>query len=113
MAQKITRDILESYINCRTKGYLKLTGQEGTRCDYEVLMAETRAEVRLAAIDRILAKHPGDEVARNIPMTTADLKKGPLFVLDAILEDESLSLTFDGLKRVDQGCQGQVFRFGL
>jgi len=51
MATKITRDVLESFLHCKTKGYLKLTGQQGTRCDYEVLMAEMRAEVRLAAID--------------------------------------------------------------
>ena len=66
-----------------------------------MLITETRAEVRVAALDKILAKHPGDEVARKIPLTTAALKKGPLFVLDGMLEDESLSLVFDGLKRVD------------
>ena len=81
MATKITRDVLESYLHCKTKGYLKLTGQQGTKCDYEVLMAEQRAEVRLAAIDRIVGKHPGDEVARNIPLTAGALKKGPLYVL--------------------------------
>ena len=101
MATKITRDVLESYLHCKTKGYLKLAGQEGTKCDYEVLMAEMRAEVRLVAIERIMAKPPGDEVARNIPLTVAALKKGPLFVLDGTLEDDSLSLVFDGLKKVE------------
>lgn len=27
MAAKITRDILESYLHCKYKGHLKLTGQ--------------------------------------------------------------------------------------
>lgn len=45
MAAKITRDILESYLNCRLKGHLKLTGQQGTKCDYEILRTEMRAEV--------------------------------------------------------------------
>ena len=40
-------------------------------------------------------------MARDIPLTAAALQAGPPFVLDATLEDERLSLGFDGLKRVD------------
>ena len=31
MATKITRDIIESYLNCKYKGHLKLTGESGTQ----------------------------------------------------------------------------------
>jgi hypothetical protein len=34
MATKITRDIIESYLNCKYKGHLKLAGQQGTQSDY-------------------------------------------------------------------------------
>jgi hypothetical protein len=34
MATKITRDVIESYLNCKYKGHLKLAGQQGTRSDY-------------------------------------------------------------------------------
>lgn len=101
MAAKITRDILESYLPCKYKSYLKLTGQQGTKSDYETLLTEMRAEVRLAAIDKILARHPGEEIPRNIPLTTSALKKGASFILDATLEDDLVSLHFDGLKKVD------------
>ena len=101
MAAKITRDILESYLHCKYKGHLKLTGQQGIKCDYETLLTETRAEVRLAAIDKILARHPGEEIPRNIPLTTSALKQGASFLLDATLEDDLVSLDFDGLKKVD------------
>ncbi len=40
MAPKITRDVLESYLYCKTKGYLKLTGEQGTKCDYNEMMGE-------------------------------------------------------------------------
>ena len=40
-------------------------------------------------------------MARDIPLTAAALRAGPSFVLDATLEDDLLSLGFDGLKRVD------------
>jgi hypothetical protein len=46
MEAKITRDVLESYLNCKYKGHLKLTGQRGVKCDYETLLMERRAEVR-------------------------------------------------------------------
>lgn len=101
MATRITRDVLESYLHCKFKGYLKNAGQQGTKCDFEAMLAELRAEVRLKAIDTIIGCHPGDEVVRNIPLTTASLKMGSQYILDGMLEDDALSLHFDGLKRVE------------
>ena len=101
MAAKITRDILESYLHCKLKGYLKLTGQQGTKSDYETLLTEMRAGVRLAAIDKILTLHPGEVITRNIPLTTSALKQGGSYLLDATLEDDLVSLAFAGLKKVD------------
>src|SRR6516164_8637154 len=98
MATKITREVLESYLDCKYKGHLKLAGQVGTKTDYEILLTEKKAEVRLAAIEKILAEHPADKVATNIPLTAASLRQGLLFVFDAILEDDSVCLSFDGLK---------------
>src|ERR1700723_2912199 len=99
MATKITNDVLESYFHCKFKGYLKCAGQQGTKCDFEAMFTELRTEVRLKAIDAIIACYPGDQVARNIPLTTAGLKHGPQYILDGILEDDTLALHFDGLKR--------------
>src|SRR3954454_12716640 len=102
MPAKITREVLESYLSCKYKGYLKLTGQQGTKSDYETLLTEMRSEVRLAAIDKILASHPDEEVPRSIPLTTSALKEGSSFILDATLEDDLFSLEIgDGLKKVD------------
>jgi predicted RecB family nuclease len=101
MAMKITSDVLESYLHCKFKGYLKLAGQQGTKCDFEAMLTELRAEVRLKAIDAIIARRSVDQIARDIPLTTANLKRGPQYILDGTLEDEALSLHFDGLKRTD------------
>src|ERR1700683_1808209 len=101
MTTKITREVLESYLNCKYKGHLKLSGQEGTKTDYETMLTEMRAQVRLAAIDKILARHPGEDIPRNIPLTAAALKQGAPFLLDATLDDDLISLTFDGLKKGD------------
>jgi predicted RecB family nuclease len=100
MPTKITSDVLQSYLHCKFKGYLKLAAQQGSACDFEAMLAGLRAEVRLKAIDTIIARHPGDQVARNIPLTTAGLKRGPQYILDGTLEDDALALHFDGLKRM-------------
>ena len=100
MATKITRDVLESYLNCKTKAHLKLAGHQGSMSDYQGLLVASRQEVRQKALGKILAKHPEAEVARDILLTAAALRAGPSFVLDAALEDDLLSLRFDGLKRV-------------
>src|SRR5262249_8630096 len=89
MAAKITRDALEGYLNCKYKGHLKLAGEHGTQSDYEALLADQRDAVRLAALDKILARHPEDQVARQAPLSPGTLKRGPLYLLDATLEDES------------------------
>ena len=34
---KITNEILEGYLNCKTKGHLKLAGESGTKSDYEAM----------------------------------------------------------------------------
>ena len=59
MATKITSDVLESYLHCKFKGHLKLAGQQGMKCDFEAILTGLRAEVRLKAIDAIIAHHPG------------------------------------------------------
>jgi len=98
---KITRDVLESYLNCKYKGHLKLSRQQGTKSDYEILLTEIRAEVRLAAINKITTQNADEEIPRNIPLTASALKHGASFILDAILEDDLVALELDGLKKVD------------
>src|SRR5215472_8336508 len=101
MATKITREILESYLSCKTKAHLKLAGQPGSRSDYEEMLAAIRVEVRQMAIGKILARYSEEEIARDIPLTAVALRPGPSYVLGATLEDDRLSLGFDGLKQVN------------
>jgi predicted RecB family nuclease len=101
MAAKITCDVLESYLHCKFKGYLKLTGQQGTKCDFKTMLTELRSDVRLKSIDTIIARNPGDKVVKRIFITTASLKRGPQYILDGVVEDAALALHFDGLKRIE------------
>ena len=52
MPTKIARDVLESYLNCKYKGHLKLTGQQGTKSDYENLLTELRGRPETSCLIR-------------------------------------------------------------
>jgi predicted RecB family nuclease len=100
MTVRITRDIIESYLCCKYKGHLKLAGQQGTKSDYELLLSESGEELRKRATDGILARYSADGAERNIFLTTGALKRGAAFLLNVALEDDALSVAFDGLVRV-------------
>ena len=108
---KITRDIIEAYIACKTKAHLKLTGQHGIVSDYEGFLLQTRQGVQEQAISKIVEMNPDNEVVRGITLTAAALRSGPSFVLDAILEDDLMRLRYDGLKRVDEPSKLGNFRY--
>jgi predicted RecB family nuclease len=101
MTAKITSEVLKGYLNCKYKGHLKQVGEHGNRSEYEAMLMERGEAIRRRATDKILSRHGEDEVARNVLLTVATLERGPQFVLNAALEDEGVSLHFDGLKRVD------------
>ena len=58
---------------------------------------ETRSSCRPST--RILARHGAEEVEWDVVLTPALLKTGTAFLVNAILEDERVSLALDGLQR--------------
>ncbi len=111
MAAKITRDVVESHLKCKSKSFLKLAGHPGNTSEYEQLRAAARLEIRQKVIGKIVALNPAGELAKGVPLTAAALRSGPSFVLDATLEDDAFSLGFDGLKRVDGPSQLGNFHY--
>jgi predicted RecB family nuclease len=101
MATEITRDIIESYLNCKYKGHLKLTGQSGTISDYEAMATAARAASREQAVARLVARFGDGDGCRGLTVTAATLKQGAPLLADAQLEDDALSLRLDALKRTD------------
>jgi predicted RecB family nuclease len=99
MATTITRDVIESSLHCRYKGYLKLAGEQGSPSDYEQLMRESRERVRLAATAQLLARHEEGEVLRGLTMTLVALRRGVPLLLDVTFEDKEFCIRFDALQR--------------
>jgi hypothetical protein len=101
MAAKITRYIIESYLNCKYKGHLKLAGEGGTKSDYETMTTATKEASREATLIKLIARCGGGDACRGMSVTAAMLKKGAPLLTDADLEDDGMSLQFDALKRAD------------
>jgi len=107
---KITGEILEAYLNCKTKAYLKLQGEQDTRTDYGLLRSETREKIRLEAFKKIEAEHPKAEVLRNLQATVSILKRGAVF-LKAHIEVSPLHLIIDGLQKIPGACNLGDFHY--
>jgi predicted RecB family nuclease len=101
MATTITWDIIESYLNCKYKGHLKLAGENGITSDYEAMTTTARRASREEAVAKLAARFGGGGACRGMVVTAAMLKQGKTLLADAELEDEGLSLCFDALKRAD------------
>jgi predicted RecB family nuclease len=100
MATKISRDAIESFLNCPYKGFLKLAGRQGASSEGELVLTGVNDELKQRAIDRILARHTADKIDKDAVLTQTALQRGAAFVLNATWEDDDVALTFDGLKRV-------------
>src|SRR5271166_236576 len=98
---KITNEILEAYLNCKTKGHLKLVGETGTKSDYEAMTEAASRASRELSLAVIVARHGEGNAYRGTAITAAMLKQGAALLADAILEDDGMSIRFDGLKRAD------------
>jgi predicted RecB family nuclease len=102
MATKITREIIESHLNCKYKGHLKLTGASGTPSDYEVMTTAAKASSRESGLAKLVSRFGVEDACRGIAVTAGTLKQWAPLLADADLEYEGLSLRFDALKRADE-----------
>ena len=54
---KITNEVLEAHVNCKTKARLKFAGESGVKADYEAMTEASRFASREQALARWLARH--------------------------------------------------------
>jgi predicted RecB family nuclease len=98
---KITNEILGAYLNCKTKGHLRLVGETGTKSDYEAMTEAASRASRELSLAGIVARYGESSACRGIAITAAMLEQGAPLLVDAIVEDDGISIHFDGLKRAD------------
>jgi hypothetical protein len=96
---KITNEVLEAYLNCKTKVRLKLAGESGTPSDYEAMTTAARQASREEAIAKLMARFA--DASRGVLATAETLEQGNTLLAKATLEDDALSIRFDALKRAE------------
>jgi hypothetical protein len=105
---KITREVLEGYLHCKTKGLLILAGERGTKPEYEVWRQTLAARQRTSAAAAITARYQGRLVAEDIALTVPNIKSKPDAILNGNFENEAISLSLDALIKAEpSGSQSQ------
>jgi predicted RecB family nuclease len=100
MSRKITRDALEGHLRCDLKGHLRYRGEHGVVSEYGQFLEETRNGLRQAARRMVLARFPEAVDAQGAVVDRTQLARGPALILDAVVEDDLLSLRVDALRRM-------------
>ena len=101
MGSKITSEVLESYLLCSLKGYLKFAGERGSKSEYECLANEICQSLHESTAKTLFARLPELDNAQGAPIDLALLKRGSALIVDAVIETPDASLAVDGLKRVN------------
>ena len=90
MATKISRHVIESYLNCKYKGHLKLVGESGTQSDYTTMTTAARQASREEAVAKLVVQFGECDACREMAVTAATLKQGKALLANAELADEDL-----------------------
>jgi predicted RecB family nuclease len=111
MAFRITDDVINALQHCRLKAYFQLRGEAGAQCGYEKLLIEQRANAQRKAIEKIRREYSKAEVAKDLNLSVANLRKGAAFILSARLDDDRHAVVFDGLRKTDGPSTLGDFRY--
>ena len=95
--QKITREALENYLHCKTKGSLTFTGEFGTKSDYETWRLETVALKKDSVAANFVAHYRERRMQEDVLLTAPDMTNFADVILRAQFENEQFSVSFDGL----------------
>jgi hypothetical protein len=85
--QKITRDVLEAYLLCKTKGLLVLAGESGTKTDYENWYLRVAAQQEARSAANFEAHYQGRSLRRDVALTPSEITNAPDAILRAYFSD--------------------------
>jgi predicted RecB family nuclease len=97
---KLTNQAVIAYLNCKYKAYLLTTDVASELSAYEAFLQNQDEKYIGAASSALLRLDNKSSVAHNKPILVDDLKEGATIIADVLIENESLALNLDGIKRV-------------
>src|SRR5262249_7522745 len=100
MADILTDSLLEDYLQCHSKSYLRFRGQLGRDTDYSNLCGQVDARHRAKTFQWLAAKSGVAGVKCFSGSRLDDLATGDAIIVDAVGRAEGLESHFHGLQRV-------------
>lgn len=102
---KLTSDLMEAFVRCRYKAFLKCTDKVGSITEYELLASKLADEYQPKAIQRLAERYSSREVAHG-PLSLEDaLKCRHRLILNVSSNDEHQTLTIPAVERLASGRQ--------
>jgi predicted RecB family nuclease len=99
---KVTREVLDSYLRCKTKGFLTLTGRDGIKSDYDRWRIETEERQRVGATANLLLRYRGYQVADGVNLHASRLRAGvDDLILHGRFENALISMNIDALVKAE------------
>jgi predicted RecB family nuclease len=92
--------VLESYVACPYKAFLKLAGHEGVTPDNPNLLLGGNSQSSLVSVGDAHRQRVETEGNKYTELTPFYLSKGEALILDGIFETDLISLHIEGLQRV-------------
>src|SRR5258708_18424070 len=101
---RITPDVVKSYVACRYKAFLKLSGHEGITPDNPNLLLDVNPQLPLTPVGGARPQHVKNQATQSVKLTSSYLSKGEARILDGVFETDLISLQIEGLQRVAEVC---------
>ena len=102
---KLTLDLMDAFVRCRYKAFLKCTGQAGFHTDYELLENRQADVYQEKAIRRLAERFSPREVTHG-PLSLEDALKGRRrLIVNVSSMDEHGSITIPAIERLASGRQ--------
>src|SRR5215471_707724 len=99
---RVTREVLDGYLRCKTKGFLTLAGRDGIKSDYERWRIEAKERQRLRATANLLLRYRGHQVADGVILRESRLRTGvDDLILDGKLQNALISMNIDALVKAE------------
>ena len=101
----LTLDIMEAFVRCRYKAFMKLTDQIGSPTEYESLERRLADAYQEKAMQRLVEKSSPREIAYG-PLSLEDVPKGRhKLILNVSSTDEHGSISIPAIERLASGRQ--------
>ena len=95
--RKITREVFDDYLHCKTKGFLTIAGEPRIETDYGAWRLRTAAKQRAASEANFIAQYRKCTIQRDVVLTSSAINGAGDAIVHAHFDNELYSLHFDAL----------------